>query len=211
MEKSLKFGNGIPVVIDVLRASSTIITALDLGIKEIIPCKSKEEAFKLKEEGYLLIGEKDGVKIDGFDIGNSPTRLTDFIQHSNVIYKKAIIKTTNATNILTSLSEAYIVSTLNLFFAKERLKNSEFALYLCGGNYGLKEDLIVGLSLYGKLYGDVDISKNCIKKNIIESKARNHLVEVGYKKDVDFIIDNLNKFTILPKLQKGKIRKLSSD
>ncbi|NIQ07552.1 MAG: 2-phosphosulfolactate phosphatase, partial [Candidatus Korarchaeota archaeon] len=53
MAESLKLGEGIPVVIDVLRASSTIVTALANGVKEVVPVNSQKEAFELKTEGFL--------------------------------------------------------------------------------------------------------------------------------------------------------------
>ena len=64
------------VVIDVLRASTTIITALAHGAKEILPFSTVDEARKemkrYSEENVLLCGERGGEKILGFDLGNSP-------------------------------------------------------------------------------------------------------------------------------------------
>lgn len=205
MEKFFKFGKGIPVVIDVLRASSTIITALKYGIKELIPVNSKEKAFYYKSKIILLIGEKNGIKIEKFDLGNSPLKVKQLISNPENKYIKGVIKTSNATDILCSISRGYIVSTLNLKFAINALKNKKISIMIAGGKYGITEDLIVGLALYGGVYGDVKISKKNIKDNILRSKAAKHLRKIGYASDINFIIKNMNKFNILPKLNNKKI------
>src|SRR3989442_13873822 len=67
--------NTTAVVFDVLRATSTILTALAHGAREIYPVRTIEEAFALQSAqmpGALLGGERHGEKIDGFDLGNSP-------------------------------------------------------------------------------------------------------------------------------------------
>ncbi|MDO9027030.1 MAG: 2-phosphosulfolactate phosphatase, partial [bacterium] len=68
------------VVIDVLRASTSMVAALEAGAKEIIPLASIEEATRLAEtmgrEIVVLCGERDGNKINGFDLGNSPLEFT---------------------------------------------------------------------------------------------------------------------------------------
>lgn len=67
---------GLPIIIDVLRAFTTSPVLFSLGIKSLILVSSAEEAFALREKhGYLLAGENNGIKIDGFDFGNSPTEL----------------------------------------------------------------------------------------------------------------------------------------
>ncbi|MEJ2279484.1 MAG: 2-phosphosulfolactate phosphatase [Candidatus Lokiarchaeota archaeon] len=63
MEKFLEIGEGIPVLIDVLRASSTIITALGNGVKEVIPINSKTNSTNFNKEDYILVGEKNGIKL----------------------------------------------------------------------------------------------------------------------------------------------------
>jgi len=64
------------VVIDVLRASTTIVTALSNGAKEIIPVGSVEFAMKISGDSFkghtLLGGERNTKKIEGFALGNSP-------------------------------------------------------------------------------------------------------------------------------------------
>lgn len=66
--------DGVVVVIDVLRAFSTSAYAFAAGADEILPVATVAEAFELRRRfpGALLMGEVDGLKIDGFDFGNSP-------------------------------------------------------------------------------------------------------------------------------------------
>src|SRR5207245_9670540 len=72
-------GRGI-VVIDVLRATTTIVTALANGAKAVIPAATSEEAVRLashlEKDGVLLAGQRPSVKIDGFALGSSPREMT---------------------------------------------------------------------------------------------------------------------------------------
>src|SRR5258708_8628817 len=72
-------GRGV-VVIDVLRATTTIVTALANGAKAVVPAASSEEAVRLtanlEKNGILLAGERKALKIEGFQLGNSPREMT---------------------------------------------------------------------------------------------------------------------------------------
>ena len=62
----------VSIMVDALRASTTITLALD-NFKRIIPCFTPEEALDLKENiGGVLAGERNGKQIEGFELGNSP-------------------------------------------------------------------------------------------------------------------------------------------
>ena len=61
------------VVIDVLRATTTIVAALDAGARAVIPCLTIEDAQRWGQslgEQSLLCGERGGLAIDGFNLGN---------------------------------------------------------------------------------------------------------------------------------------------
>ena len=92
-------GRGI-VVIDVLRATTTIVTALANGAKAVIPAATSEEAVRLashlEKDGVLLAGERRSVKIDGFALGNSPREMTP----AAVAGKTIVLATTNGTPAL---------------------------------------------------------------------------------------------------------------
>ena len=76
-EKDLK--DRIVVVVDVLRATSTIITGLYNGCKEFIPVIDIEEAVNIAKnydrDSFLLGGERNAQKIEGFHLSNSPWRV----------------------------------------------------------------------------------------------------------------------------------------
>ncbi len=67
---------GLPIIIDVLRAFTTSAVLFSLGIESLILVSTAEESFALREKyGCWLAGEDGGIKIEGFDSGNSPTEL----------------------------------------------------------------------------------------------------------------------------------------
>jgi 2-phosphosulfolactate phosphatase len=92
-------GRGI-VVLDVLRATTTVITALANGAKAVIPAATSEEAVRLasnlEKDGVLLAGERKSVKIEGFALGNSPLEMTPEV----VAGKTIVLATTNGTPAL---------------------------------------------------------------------------------------------------------------
>ena len=98
--------NKVVVVIDMLRATSVITTALMNGCKKVIPTLTIEEALKLKasigEKECILGGERKALKIDGFDLSNSPLEYTIEVVEG----KTKIIKTNKGTRTLTSCLES---------------------------------------------------------------------------------------------------------
>ncbi|MFZ5831659.1 MAG: 2-phosphosulfolactate phosphatase [Planctomycetota bacterium] len=91
---------GVAVVVDVLRASTTIITALEAGAKEVIPCQEIEEArrfaVQFPPDEVILGGERKGLPIEGFDLGNSPDEYTPY----SVAEKTVVFTTTNGTRAI---------------------------------------------------------------------------------------------------------------
>jgi 2-phosphosulfolactate phosphatase len=94
--------NQTVIVIDVLRATSNIITALMYGCKEIIPLETIEAAEKLKAPGDLLGGERNCLKLLDFDFGNSPYEyMTPYVQD-----KRILMTTTNGTRVIQQANQA---------------------------------------------------------------------------------------------------------
>jgi 2-phosphosulfolactate phosphatase len=95
--------NDIIVVVDVLRASSTIITAIDNGALSIVPATTVGQARKLARiiSNSILGGERKALRIPGFALGNSPLEYTPEIVRD----KNIILTTTNCTRILESCKE----------------------------------------------------------------------------------------------------------
>ena len=86
----------IVVVVDIFRATSCIVTGLANGVTAIRPVGEVDETIKLGKQGYIKAGERGGIKVDGFDIGNSP-----FEYQSDLVKgKKVAISTTNGSQAI---------------------------------------------------------------------------------------------------------------
>jgi 2-phosphosulfolactate phosphatase len=132
------------VVIDVLRASSVMVTALANGAKAFIPVRSVEEAWQkaatFPENEILLCGERDTRTIEGFHLGNSPLEYT----REKVSGKTLILTTSNGTQALNRLQQAtrvFIGSFLNMkALVKHFLPMKEVVLVCSGTNNNFSMD-----------------------------------------------------------------------
>ena len=101
-----KIEGTIAAVVDVLRATSTIITALGSGCRAVIPVMDVEKAHDVsnsfRQQDVVLGGERKGQKIDGFDFGNSPQEYT----RERIQGKVLVITTTNGTKALVGAAKA---------------------------------------------------------------------------------------------------------
>lgn len=138
------------VVVDVLRATSTIVEALGSGARTIFPVPSIEEALKLANtlgrEEVLLTGERKALPIEGFDLGNSPRDFTP----EKVGGKTIVMSTTNGTTLMSAAGAAgriVIGSFLNLsaLVADLAATGAEPVVVCAGreGKFGL-EDAVFG-------------------------------------------------------------------
>jgi 2-phosphosulfolactate phosphatase len=130
----------VGIVIDVLRATSTICQALAGGYKRVLCAGEVDDARELStaEGGAALAGERLCVKIDGFDFGNSPREFADGAPHGETL----VLTTTNGTRLLlaaASRCETVLVgSLLNLgaVVAEARASGAEDVAVLCAGVKG---------------------------------------------------------------------------
>jgi len=101
--KTLPVKGSIVVVIDILRATTSMCVAFGNGALEIIPLESIEECRAFKEKGYLIAGERDGKMIEGFDMGNSPfSFMGEHIKNA-----KIAMTTTNGTKCIHASKKAH--------------------------------------------------------------------------------------------------------
>jgi len=143
--KPSDLSESVCVVFDVLRATTSMVTALDQGAARIFPVREIAEALELRRQhpGALLAGERDGVRIRAaqtggvdFDLGNSPREFTG----ARVAGKEIIMTTTNGTRALQScLGARHILAgaVLNLAAVAgwvERMKPSRL-LIVCAGTF----------------------------------------------------------------------------
>ena len=127
------------VVIDVLRATSTIITALMHGAKQIIPVVDIKNAFDLKKQyspgEVLLCGERDARIIPDFDLGNSPLEYTT----EKVQGKTLIVSTTNGTKTIGAVGQAkelLLASFINAGAIAKQFQNQQEMVLFCSGTNG---------------------------------------------------------------------------
>ena len=126
------------VVTDILRATTTITFAMANGATVITPVLTPEDAFRLAADqpNTLVGGERGGMKVDGFDLGNSPR---EYIQ-AIVSDRQVVLTTTNGTRTLQACRAAERVlvgSFLNLRATVDRLAQVEGELVLaCSGREG---------------------------------------------------------------------------
>jgi len=137
------------VVIDILRATSTICTAIHEGAESVRAVMSPAEALALKAEGYVTAAERDGAKLEGFDMGNSPFEC----MNGAVKGKRIALTTTNGTKCIEAVAHAgarnvLSGSFLNLEVLSEWLiADNQRVVMLCAGwkdSVNLEDTLFAG-------------------------------------------------------------------
>ena len=146
-EDVLTTGEFIVVLVDILRATTTICTAVGNGVEAIIPVASHEEARRLKSEGFLVATEKDGVQLDFADFGNSAFSFT----RDAIGGKKLVYCTTNGTRALEiakGASSIVIGAFINISAVTEWLAaQQKDVVILCSGwkyKFCLEDTLFAG-------------------------------------------------------------------
>ncbi len=215
----LFFAGKTTVVIDVLRASSTIVAALQNGAREIIPVASVEFAVKVSGGMFggqtLLGGERNTKKIEGFALGNSPLEYAKEIIDGKTI----VLYTTNGTRavVKAKFSEnLFICSFLNLSAVASHLINLNNNIeILCSGkanNFSMEDTVCAGklISELQKLTEDIDITDSAraslalnksfgksIVKMLAESEHGKILIENNFEEDIKYC-SKLNATDIIP-------------
>lgn len=212
------------VVVDLLRASTTIITALN-NFHTIIPVNTVEDAFKYKESA-VLAGETQGKKIDNFDVSNSPIDILNFSNDT------LIIKTTNGTKVLENVktdnnTNILIGSSINakaIAIKSLELASTEIELIMAGwhGKFTIEDFVGCGLiineiiKIADEQNIDLELSELALVSKIISQdyqKAKQLIYDSGSaerlrKLKADKDIEEcalLNKLNIVPMYENNKI------
>ncbi|MBU4602811.1 2-phosphosulfolactate phosphatase [bacterium] len=233
--KNKELAGKLVVVIDVLRASSTIVTALANGCNGFIPILSpeqaKEEAQQFEKERVLLGGEREGKKIESFDLGNSPREY----KREVVKDKTIIFSTTNGVKTLEMVKDArriIIGSFLNLQAVCNYCTNYQGdILIICAGKEGqfsLEDAACAGMIINslrdvfpgGHQEVDANLTAQLLYgkfgNNILEilrkSQHGRYLESIGLGKDLKFC-SQLDFFPIVPIFRDGiiSIKKLNKE
>lgn len=135
------------VIIDVLRATSCICTALYYEVGMILPVASVAEAREYQNRGFLVAAERQAQKVEGFDLGNSPFEYMKPALRGKII----VFTTTNGTQAIRAASDSYkiaIGSFLNLSaLCLWLLKQRHDIILLCAGwkdFFNLEDTLCAG-------------------------------------------------------------------
>ncbi|MCQ2970139.1 2-phosphosulfolactate phosphatase [Methanobrevibacter gottschalkii] len=189
----------VSIMVDALRASSTITLALN-NFEKVIPCFTPEEAFKLKEKlGGIVAGERDGKKINGFDLGNSPADIKDYTSDH------LILTTSNGTRILENMKSTVLIgSIINACEVANKsieIANNHIDVVMAGvkGEFAIEDFLAAGEILYWILQElpDCNLSEyakaavlasrnyESLKESFFNSRSGKRLIELGYESDVE--------------------------
>ncbi|RSK24294.1 2-phosphosulfolactate phosphatase [Hymenobacter metallilatus] len=150
----------VAVVVDVLRATSSIVTALAQGVTHLIPFSELEACRAQATAGYLTAAERDGRQAEGVDLGNSPFGYLDGVVP--VRDRAVAITTTNGTRALhlsAAADEIVVGAFLNLGAVADHLRQlQKDVVVVCAGWKGkfCLEDTLFGGALAARLQADFD-------------------------------------------------------
>lgn len=194
----------VSIMVDALRASTTMTIALD-NFNKIIPCFTPEEALELKNKTKgVMAGERKGAKIEGFDVGNSPNAIKDIESNSNTL----ILTTSNGTRILKNMNSKVLIGCLiNADAVAEvslKLAKTHIDVVMAGvrGEFAIEDYLTAGEIIYqiSEICEDCEISEyaqtailesrdyETVKKGFHESKSGKRLTKLGYIDDVELCL-----------------------
>lgn len=204
-----KKARGLTVIIDVFRAFTVACYAKDNGAEHIIPIGDIRTAYSLKQSNpdYILIGERKGIKLEGFDFGNSPydVEKVDFtgktIVHTTSAGTQGIIGAINADEIITG---SFVNAKAIARYIKS--KNPEHVTLVAMGNNGTsfaQEDYLCAQYI-NALVKDDEVDESYIKEKLKKedgskffNPAMNHIFPMG-----DFeLCMAFNKFDFILKVE----------
>lgn len=155
--------NFIVVLVDILRATTSICAAFYNGVDSIIPVDTLEEAERLKREGFLVASEQDGKKVDFADFGNSAFSFS----RENIGGKTLVYCTTNGTRALSQAASAKRIAIgafVNISVLKKWLVRQNCnVVILCSGwkNKFCIEDSLFAGALAQMLIDECGFRTNC--------------------------------------------------
>lgn len=211
----------IVVVVDIFRASSTMIAALANGITEIKTFADLEQCRAMSSQGYLIAGERNGMTAEGFELGNSP------IAYLNESYagQKLAMTTTNGTLAISKSNGADEIlmgafPNLSSTISYLQTKNQNVLIHCAGwkGMFNLEDSLYAG-ALVKSLESTHESSEDgaLAMKALFEKEGHNlkgFLSQASHAKrlqnhnieaDIDFCL-TLDLFNIIGKVSDGALK-----
>ena len=201
------------VVIDIIRATSTIASALHHDVKKMIPDETVEEANTWLEKGYLVAGERDGIKIPHFHFGNSPFEfMGEDVRGKEIIHTptngtRCVHKSKGARNIVAG---SFVNQDAIFDWIKKENRNT---ILFCAGwkdHYVMDDALFAGavvreLADDFRIIDDSTLSAKLLYKHVRENMLRTvkqathfkRLQRLGIENDIKFCMSN-PQFDVVP-------------
>jgi 2-phosphosulfolactate phosphatase len=221
-----RLAGGVAVVVDVLRATTTIVHALAAGCCAIVPCAEVEEARRLADgmrAGRVLLGgERHGKPLPGFDLGNSPREVCGSRCRGTTL----VLTTTNGTRAILRCAEAdrvLLAGFVNFSAVCEQLRREVRPIHLvCAGTDGqiALEDALLAGALVEVLCSQGEVRLNdaarlawdCFEHHgqVLEaalsiSQGGTLLRELGFADDIADAA-RVDRFALVPELRRGPLR-----
>ena len=218
------------VLIDVLRATTTIIHALASGAVSILPCGEPDEARQLAGSlsgPVVLGGERGGLPIEGFDLGNSPDEYTPEM----VSGKTVVFTTTNGTRAMLhcrSARRVLIGAFVNFSALCHKLATQPAADLVCAGteNQVTREDVLLAgavvddvqrrnqdhVALNDQAHLAADAWREAVRRlsgsltlaeTLRTSRGGRNMIRLGQQRDIE-IAAHIDKFDIVPELETAR-------
>ena len=209
------------VIIDVLRATTVMITALDNGANSVQTVARIDQAFSMAKADprILLAGERNALKIEGFHLGNSPLEMTA----ETVLNRELIMCTSNGTQAIAGSSKAEtirVAAFINMQAVTDEMVdlNEDFVIICSGTNgiFSLDDGLAAGM-LINRIHKKTTVQTNDIgwalalaikdekklSENLKDCYHLNLLNKRGFEKDVNYCLST-DTTDIVPQLIKNK-------
>lgn len=209
--------NTIVVVTDIFRATSCMVTGLAYGVGSITPVATVEECFELQQKGYIAAAERNAMKVEGFDLDNSPFSYMD----EDLVGANIAMTTTNGTLSITkaktSAVKVLVGAFLNLGAIVNHLKSQPYdVLVLCAGWKGrvnledtlfagalvdaLKDEYIIGEDSALLAMRAYQQAQNDLLGYVANSSHMRRLQRLGIHKDIAYCLQR-DLYDVVPVLR----------
>ena len=218
--------HNLVVIVDILRATSSICAAIHNGVKAILPVATIDEAREMKQQGYMVASERDGYVLDFADFGNSPFNFTPEI----VKGKEIVYSTTNGTRCIhmASHSKAVLIgSFLNISsLADWLIQQNSPVLIFCASwkdRFSLEDTVFAGalaerLLSSGKFESTCDavtasldlwsIAKNNLLGYVDKAAQKGRLASKGLDDSIEYCL-TADQTRVIPVFKDGRLIDIS--
>ena len=204
-----KQATGLSVIIDVFRAFTVEAYLVNNGVQKLIPVGDKQIAYDYKEKNKdcILVGERRGIMLEGFDYGNSPSQ----IEKIDFSGKTVVHTTSSGTQGIANAHNAKEILTGSLVNAKAiaeyiKMQNPKDVSLVCMGNGGeseAREDTLCAEYIKSLLEGknpnldyEIENLKNMAGKRFFDPKLQDIFPERDF-----YLSTELNKFNFVLKVE----------